>query len=47
MNPTSGRPMLRAAGLLLVAVFGVSACNSEPSAQRVAEDLIKTLATTY
>jgi len=38
--------MLRAAALLMVAVFGVSACNSEPSAQRVAEDLINTLAKT-
>jgi hypothetical protein len=38
--------MLRAAALLTVAVFGVSACKSEPSAQRVAEDLINTLAKT-
>ena len=38
--------MLRAAALLMVAVFGVSACNSEPSAQRVANDLINTLAET-
>ena len=38
--------MLRAAAVLAVAVFGVSACNSEPSAQRVAEDLINTLAET-
>jgi len=38
--------MLRAAALLLVAVFGVSACTSEPSAKRVAEDLINTLAKT-
>jgi len=38
--------MLRAAALLMVAVFGVSACNSQPSAQRVAEDLINTLAKT-
>jgi len=36
--------MLRAAALLMVAVLGVSACNSEPSAQRVANDLINTLA---
>jgi hypothetical protein len=38
--------MLRAAALLMVAVLGVSACRSEPSAQRVAEDLINTLAKT-
>ena len=28
----------------MVATLGVSACNSQPSAQRVAEDLINTLA---
>lgn len=28
----------------LIAVFGVSACTSDPSAQRVAEDLVRTLA---
>ncbi len=38
--------MLRAAALLLAATFGVSACRSEPSARRVADDLINTLATT-
>ena len=30
----------------MVATLGVSACRSEPSAQRVAEDLINTLAKT-
>lgn len=34
--------MLRAAAVLMVATLGVSACRSEPSAQRVAEDLINT-----
>jgi hypothetical protein len=38
--------MLRAAALLMVATLGVSACRSEPSAHRVAEDLINTLAKT-
>ena len=38
--------MLRAAAVLMVAALGVSACNSQPSAQRVAEDLINTLAKT-
>ena len=38
--------MLRAAALLMVATLGVSACRSELSAQRVAEDLINTLAKT-
>jgi len=38
--------MLRAAALLMVATLGVSACRSQPSAQRVAEDLINTLAKT-
>ncbi len=28
----------------LIAVLGVSACTSDPSAQRVAEDLVRTLA---
>ena len=38
--------MLRAAALLMVATLGVSACRSEPSAKRVADDLINTLAKT-
>lgn len=38
--------MLRAVALVLAATFGVAACSSQPSAHRVAEDLIKTLATT-
>jgi hypothetical protein len=36
--------MLRAAALVLAATFGVAACNSQPSAKRVAEDLVNTLA---
>ena len=39
---TSHRPLSRTAALLLVAVLGVSACSSDPSARRVAEDLVKT-----
>ncbi len=35
---------VRLAGLALVAALGVSACNSDPSARRVAEDIINTLA---
>ncbi len=31
---------------MLIAGFGVTACSSQPSAQRVAEDLINTLAET-
>jgi hypothetical protein len=31
----------------LIAVLGVSACTSDPSAQRVAEDLVQTLAQDY
>jgi hypothetical protein len=31
----------------LLAVLGVSACTSDPSAQRVAEDLVQTLAQDY
>ena len=38
--------MLRAAALLMAATLGVSACRSQPSAKRVADDLINTLAKT-
>ncbi len=31
----------------LVAVLGVSACTSDPSTQRVAEDIVKTVAQDY
>jgi hypothetical protein len=39
---TSHRTLTQTATLVLVAVLGVSACTSDPSPQRVAEDLIKT-----
>ena len=32
--------------MALVAVLGLSACQSDPSAKRVAQDLVKTLAQT-
>ena len=34
------------AAVALLAVFGVSACTSDPSPTRVAEDLVKTVAST-
>ncbi len=37
------RTPTRLAAIALVAVFGVSACNSQPSAKRVAQDLVKSL----
>jgi hypothetical protein len=40
---TSRRPLVNTLAIGLVAVLGVSACTSDPSAQRVAEDLVKTL----
>ena len=42
MKP-SRRPLLNTVAVVLVAVLGVSACNSDPSAKRVAQDLVKTL----
>ena len=39
---TSRRPLVNTLAIGLVAVLGVSACTSDPSAQRVAEDLVKT-----
>ncbi len=36
------RPSANLLAIGLVAVVGVSACTSDPSAQRVAEDLVKT-----
>jgi hypothetical protein len=38
----SRRTLSQTAAIALVAVLGVSGCMSEPSARRVAEDLIKT-----
>ncbi len=40
---SSRRPLANALAVALVAVLGVSACTSDPSPQRVAEDLVKTL----
>jgi hypothetical protein len=39
---TSRRTLAQTATLVLVAVLGVSACTSDPSPRRIAEDLIKT-----
>jgi hypothetical protein len=36
------RPFTRGLAVAAVAVLGVSACTSDPSAQRVAEDLVRT-----
>lgn len=38
------RPFARSLAVAAVAVLGVSACTSDPSAQRVAEDLVRTQA---
>jgi hypothetical protein len=46
VNVTSRPPVLRVALLVGVALFGLSACRSQPSAHRVADDLINTLAKT-
>jgi len=39
---TSRRSLANTAALALVAVLGVSACNSDPSPTRVAQDLVRT-----
>jgi hypothetical protein len=39
---TSRRSLVNAAAIALVAVLGVSACTSDPSPKRVAQDLVKT-----
>ena len=39
---TSRRSLTTTAALALVAIFGVSACTSDPSPTRVAQDLVKT-----
>lgn len=41
---SSRRPLANALAIGIVAVFGVSACNSDPSAERVAQDLVRTVA---
>jgi uncharacterized lipoprotein len=40
---TSRRPLVNTLAIGMVAVLGLSACTSDPSAERVAEDLVKTL----
>jgi hypothetical protein len=40
---TSRRPLTTTFAIGLLAVFGLSACQSQPSAQRVARDLVETL----
>jgi hypothetical protein len=46
VKTTQGRPLLKVGAVALLAMLGLTACNSQPSAQRVADDLIKTLAET-
>ena len=40
---TSRRSLANTFAIGLVAVLGITACESDPSAHRVAEDLVKTL----
>jgi hypothetical protein len=42
VKTSPGRPLFRAAAVVLFAGLGVAACSSQPSAQRVADDLINT-----
>jgi hypothetical protein len=39
---TSSRSITRTLAIAAVAVFGVTACTSDPSAERVAQDLVST-----
>ena len=39
---SSRRPLVKTAAVALVAVIGLAACTSDPSARRVAEDLVRT-----
>ena len=39
---SSRRPLANTLAIGVIAVFGVSACTSDPSANRVAQDLVKT-----
>jgi hypothetical protein len=41
---SSRRPFVNVLALGVVAVFGVSACTSDPSPRRVAQDLVNTVA---
>jgi len=43
----SSRPIARTLAIAAVAVFGVTACTSDPSAERVAQDLVKTQAADF
>jgi len=43
VKPTRHRAPTRIAAIALIAAFGFSACDSQPSAKRVAEDLVKSL----
>ena len=43
---TTRRSLTSTVAVALVAVLGLSACQSDPSAKRVAQDLVKTLAQT-
>lgn len=43
---TTRRSLTSTVAVALVAVLGLSACQSDPSAKRVAQDLVKTLAET-
>lgn len=43
----SSRPIARTLAIGAVAVFGVAACSSTPSAERVAQDLVKTQAADF
>ena len=40
----SSRPITRTLAIVAVAVLGVSACTSDPSPERVAQDLVRTQA---
>ncbi len=43
MKPTKHRAPARLAAIALIAAFGVSACETQPSARRVARDLVESL----
>jgi hypothetical protein len=43
----SSRPIARTFAIAAIAVLGVSACTSDPSAERVAQDLVKTQAADF
>ena len=38
----SRRPLVNVVAIALVAVFAMSSCSSDPSARRIAEDIVKT-----